>query len=158
MLFFILSNRCSWYSSFYCGYSNHFIIIDGDRHENVYHWRSRGSCGTLKRVVWYFEEGRLVLWRGSAGTLKRVMQYFEYARVVLWRVSCGTLSLSMSAVMYWYVTRKLIFLSTTHVFLCWFIQNVVASRNRERKFRLFSESYLYWKRFVSCHWIHSIRC
>ena len=45
----------------------------------------RGWCGTLKRVVWYFEEGDVVLWRGWCGTLKRVMWYFEEGNVVLWR-------------------------------------------------------------------------
>ena len=32
----------------------------------------RGLCGTLKRVVWYFEEGHVVIWRWSCGNLKRV--------------------------------------------------------------------------------------
>ena len=31
----------------------------------------RGWCCTLKSVVWYFEEGGVVLWRGLCGTLKR---------------------------------------------------------------------------------------
>ena len=43
------------------------------------------AYGILKRVVWYFEEGRVVLWRGWYGTLKRVLWYFEKGRVVLWR-------------------------------------------------------------------------
>ena len=52
----------------------------------------RGWCGTLKRpVVWYFEEGDVVLWRGWCGTLKRVVCYFEEGGVVLWRGFCGTL-------------------------------------------------------------------
>ena len=58
----------------------------------------RGWCGTLKRVVWYFEEGRMLLsrgfvllWRGYCGTLKSVVWYFEECCVVLWREWCGTL-------------------------------------------------------------------
>ena len=34
-------------------------------------------CGTLKSVMWYFEECDVVLWRGWCGTLKRVVWYFE---------------------------------------------------------------------------------
>ena len=52
----------------------------------------RGLCGTLKRVAWYFDEGGVVLWRGLCGTstwwcgtLKRVVCYFEDGCVVLWR-------------------------------------------------------------------------
>ena len=58
----------------------------------------RGWCGTLKRVVWYFEEGCVVLWRGCVvlwrglcGTLMKVVWYFEEGGVVLWRGWCGTL-------------------------------------------------------------------
>ena len=39
----------------------------------------RGLCGTLKRVVRFFEEG--------CGTLKRVMWYFEEGDVVLMRLT-----------------------------------------------------------------------
>ena len=39
---------------------------------------------TLKMVMWYFEEGDVVLWRGWCGTLKMVW-YFEEGCVVLWR-------------------------------------------------------------------------
>ena len=52
----------------------------------------RGWCGTLKRMVWYFEEDDVVLWRGWCGTLKRVLWYFEEGGVVLWRGRCGTLN------------------------------------------------------------------
>ena len=51
-------------------------------------WR---GYGYLKRVVWYFEEGCVVLWRGWCCTLKRVwylkrvVWYFEEGDVVLWR-------------------------------------------------------------------------
>ena len=45
----------------------------------------------FKRVVWYFEEGGVVLWRGCYGTLKRVMWYFEEGGMVFWRGWCGTL-------------------------------------------------------------------
>ena len=45
---------------------------------------------TLKRVVWYFEEGCVVLyggwcgtWRAWCGTLKKVVWYFEEGDVVL---------------------------------------------------------------------------
>ena len=34
-------------------------------------------CGTLKMVVWYFEEGGVVVLRGWYGTLERVVWYFE---------------------------------------------------------------------------------
>ena len=51
----------------------------------------RGWCGTLKRMVWYFEEGDVVIWRGWCGTLKRVMWYFEEGGVVIWRGWCDTL-------------------------------------------------------------------
>ena len=51
----------------------------------------RRWCGTLKRVVWYFEEGGVVHWSGWYCTLKRVMWYFEEGGVVLWRWWCGTL-------------------------------------------------------------------
>ena len=58
---------------------------------------SEQVCGTLKRVVWYFEEGDVVLCRGWCGTLKRVcgtlkgvvwyfeegVWYFEEGGVVL---------------------------------------------------------------------------
>ena len=47
--------------------------------------------GTLKMVVWYFEEGDVVLWKGLYGTLKRVVWYFEKGCMVLWRGWCGTL-------------------------------------------------------------------
>ena len=43
---------------------------------------------TLKRMVLYFEEGGMVLWRGWYGTLKRVVWYFEWGCTVLWRVLC----------------------------------------------------------------------
>ena len=58
---------------------------------------SPGMCGTLKRLMWYFEEGIILLWRGWCGTLKRVLWYFEEVMwyfkegdVVLWRGWCGT--------------------------------------------------------------------
>ena len=38
---------------------------------------SIGSCGTFNRVMWYFEEGGVVLSMGLCGTLKRVVRYFE---------------------------------------------------------------------------------
>ena len=38
--------------------------------ENGWGWAKNGS---LKRVVWYFEEGGVVLWRGWCGTLKRAV-------------------------------------------------------------------------------------
>ena len=41
------------------------------------------AYSTLNRVVWYFEEGGVVLYRGWCGTLKRVMWYFEEGGVVL---------------------------------------------------------------------------
>ena len=64
--------------------------------------------GTLKRVVWYLEEGVLaqkhdlivlvciveggvVLWREWCDTLKRVLSYFVEGGVVLWGGWCGTL-------------------------------------------------------------------
>ena len=47
-------------------------------------------CGT-SMVVWYFEEGGVVLRRGWCGILKRVVWYFEEGGVVLWRGWCGTL-------------------------------------------------------------------
>ena len=50
----------------------------------------RGWCGTLKRVVWYFEESGLVLWRGWCGTLKRWCGTLKRV-VVLWRGWYGTL-------------------------------------------------------------------
>ena len=37
----------------------------------------------MKRAVWYFEEGGVVLLRGWCGTLKMVMRYFEEGGVVL---------------------------------------------------------------------------
>ena len=37
-----------------------FLYISLSR--GVVHWR--GLCCTLKRIVWYFEEGGMVLWRG----------------------------------------------------------------------------------------------
>ena len=40
-------------------------------------------CGTLKRIVWYFEEGRVVFCRGWCSVLKRVAWYFEEGDVVL---------------------------------------------------------------------------
>ena len=66
----------------------------------------RGWHGTLKRAVWYFEDGGMALWRGWYGTfeeggvvlwrwwygtLKRVVWYFEEGGVVLWRGWCGTI-------------------------------------------------------------------
>ena len=36
-----------------------------------------GVLCTLKRVVWYVENGDVVLWRGWYGILKRVVWYFE---------------------------------------------------------------------------------
>ena len=42
------------------------------------------SPGTLKRVLWHFEEVGVILWRGWCGTLKRVMWYFEERGVLLW--------------------------------------------------------------------------
>ena len=38
---------------------------------------------TLNRVVWFLEEGSVVLLRGCCGTLKRVVWYFEERGVVL---------------------------------------------------------------------------
>ena len=46
--------------------------------------------GTLKRVVWYFEEGSVVLCREWSGTLKMAVRYFEEWCDTLKRV-CGTL-------------------------------------------------------------------
>ena len=46
-------------------------------------WRK--WCGTLQRVVWYFEEGGVVLWRGWCSTLKMVVWYSEENGLVLWR-------------------------------------------------------------------------
>ena len=43
----------------------------------------RWSCDTLKMVVWYFEEGVVVLRREWRGTLRRVVWYFEEGGVVL---------------------------------------------------------------------------
>ena len=40
-------------------------------------------CGTLKRVVWYFEEGGVVLRRRWCGTLKDVVLFFEVGGVTL---------------------------------------------------------------------------
>ena len=51
----------------------------------LFSWNWTKWCGTLKRVVWYFEEGGVVLWRGWCGTLKRVVRYFEEGGVVIWR-------------------------------------------------------------------------
>ena len=45
----------------------------------------------FNRVVWYFEEGGVVLWRGRCGTLKRAVWYFEEDGLVLWRGWRGTL-------------------------------------------------------------------
>ena len=53
----------------------------------------RGWCATLKMVVWYFEEGGVVLWRGWCGTSKRVVWHFEEGGVVLWRGWCATLKM-----------------------------------------------------------------
>ena len=59
---------------------------------------NKERCGTLKRAVWYFknggvilEEGGVILWRGWCDTLKRVMWYFGDGGVVLWRGWCATL-------------------------------------------------------------------
>ena len=46
---------------------------------------------TMKRVMWYFEEGDVVLWRRLCDTLNRVMGFFEDGCVVLWRAWCVTL-------------------------------------------------------------------
>ena len=46
----------------------------------------RGWCGTLKRVVWYFEDGGVVLWRGCCGTIKRVL----YDALYFWPSSVKT--------------------------------------------------------------------
>ena len=51
----------------------------------------RGWCGTLKRVMLYFEGGDVLVWRGCCGTLKMVMWYFKEGHMVLWRGWCGTL-------------------------------------------------------------------
>ena len=48
-------------------------------------------CMLLKRVVCYFEEGGVVLWRGWCVTLKRVVWYFKEGGVSHWRGWCGTL-------------------------------------------------------------------
>ena len=47
-------------------------------------------CGSLKRAMWYFEEGGMVLfrgyvvlWRGWCSTLERVVLYFEKGGVVV---------------------------------------------------------------------------
>ena len=50
-------------------------------------WRGwwRGWCGTLKRVVWYFKEGSMVL-------LKSVIWYFKEGGVVFWRGWCGIIT------------------------------------------------------------------
>ena len=59
------------------------------------------------KVVWYFEEGRAVLWRGRCATLKRVVAYFEEGGVVLCRV--------------WYCTLKRLmrYFEEGGVLLCW---------------------------------------
>ena len=54
-------------------------------------------------IVWYFEEGGMVLWRGWYGTLKRVMWYFEEGGMVLWKGWCGTLK----RVMWYFFVLKL---------------------------------------------------
>ena len=51
---------------------------------------------TLKMVVWYFEEGCVVLWRGRCGTLKRVVWYFEEG----WYVN---ILVSLKCILYKYV-------------------------------------------------------
>ena len=51
----------------------------------------RGWCGTLKRVVWYFEDGCVVLWRVWRGSLKMVVWYFEEGGVEFQKGCCGTL-------------------------------------------------------------------
>ena len=43
----------------------------------------QGYSGTVKRVVWYFEEVGVVLRRGRCGTVKMVVWYFEEVGVVL---------------------------------------------------------------------------
>ena len=51
--------------------NNELCVYDTDR------------CGTLKRIVWYFEDGCVVLWRGWSGTLKRVVWWI----VCIWHRS-----------------------------------------------------------------------
>ena len=53
----------------------------------------KGMCGTLKRVMWYFEEGGVVLWRRWCGTLKRAVLWWCgcFRRVVRYIEEGGTL-------------------------------------------------------------------
>ena len=64
---------------------------------------------TFKRVVWYFEEGGVVLWRCWCGTLKRwcgtlkwVVWYFE-GGVLLSRRWCGTMKRLL-----WYFLKRVV--------------------------------------------------
>ena len=66
------------------------------------------AMGKLKRVVWYFEERDVVLWRGWCGTLKSMVWYFEERGVVLWRGWYGYLKsvvwyFEESGVVRWYI-------------------------------------------------------
>ena len=94
-----LSNKCQYYSLFMQSMwvisqnNGQYDVLFTDTRElmantlteeqlqnvkdEVWYW-----CGTLKRLVWYFEEGGVVLLRGWCGTLKRVVWYFEEGCVV----------------------------------------------------------------------------
>ena len=70
-----------------CITMSHFCQFKHIRYINYIYLLCSGSIIVVitKRVVWYFEEGGVVLWRGWSGTLKRVVRYFEEGGVVLWR-------------------------------------------------------------------------
>ena len=53
------------------------MVAEHDRETLVY------KSGTLKRVVWYFEEDGALLLRGWCATLKMVVWYFEEGDMVL---------------------------------------------------------------------------
>ena len=74
-------NECRWWCVIdamdWLSYTRYDLLWRG-----LYMVLWRGWCGTLKRVVWYFEDGGVVIWRGL---LKRVAWYFKEGGVVLWR-------------------------------------------------------------------------
>ena len=61
-------------------------------------WENGIDIVTLKRVLCYFEEGGVVLWRGWCGTLKRAVWYFEVGSVLLWRGWCCDNSMLLEGV------------------------------------------------------------
>ena len=87
-------------------------------------------CGTLKRVVWYVEEGDVILWRGWCVTLKRVVYYFEEGDVVLWngwfitlkRVGCYFETGGLLLCRGWCDTLKVCF--NTNFFMIIYIQSL----------------------------------